>query len=763
MATIRTLAIAVVARTNKLNKQLRGVRKQIRAVGHTIAATSKRIAGLGFALAAAGAVAAAVQFEKFNRALRQSQAIMGDLTDDQMKRMEQQAIRTARATVFSGEQAAESYYFLASAGLNAEQAISALPQVASFAQAGMFDMALATDLLTDAQSALGLSVTDAQQNMVNMGRVSDVLVKANTLANASVQQFSEALTNKAGAALKVTGKSIEEGVAVLAAFADQGIKGAEAGTALGIVMRDLQTKAIQNANQFAAYGVSVFDAAGNMNNMADIVGDLESALSGMSTEQQKAALLQLGFSDKSVAFQQVLLGTSEKIRAYEAALRSAGGTTANVAARQMTPFQAALEKVKAEFLRLSAASAPAIRTVAEELEKLANRMGDVDVEELTNRVRQYVSAVAQFTRNLFDEIGRIVTKFKVLRDVIRDTLEILPGNKNELAAQLLQVENQIADIERFKDKTIGIRFDVPTDIGSLFRSTDEQLADLKSRATEIRMELSRMKSEARLDGMTDARKSALGLAENIARSVGSSLGLLGNTTQVATAVGQAADDTQDMADAGDEAANKYKNISDILSGLHQQLDTIGMSEAERTLHQLESMGASRVQLGLAKLYLAKIREVTEAEEERAAQVERLADLQHFAQQIIEDQKGPAEHLADLQARLVDALDNGLLTQDQYLRALEDARREFGGLNKEADKLAAKTGEFDVVSLARTALDSSALGVQMPGAMGMPIAAAAGAIAADTSRAIGGDDIELLGGIHSTLGLIERNTREGARA
>jgi len=90
----------------------------------------------------------------------------------------------------------------------------------------MFDMARATDLLTDAQSALGLTIRDdAIANMEEMVRVSDVLVRANTLANASVEQFSVALTTKSGAALRALNKDMEEGVAVLAAFADQGIKG----------------------------------------------------------------------------------------------------------------------------------------------------------------------------------------------------------------------------------------------------------------------------------------------------------------------------------------------------------------------------------------------------------------------------------------------------------------------------------------------------------------------------------------------------------
>ncbi len=98
------------------------------------------------------------------------------------------------------------------------------------------------------------------------------------------------------------------------------MKGAEAGTALGIVLRDLQTKALNNAQAFADAQVAVFDASGKMRNLADIIGDVERMLAGLSDAAKKAKLLELGFSDKSVIFIQTLLGTSDKIRRYEESL-----------------------------------------------------------------------------------------------------------------------------------------------------------------------------------------------------------------------------------------------------------------------------------------------------------------------------------------------------------------------------------------------------------------------------------------------------------
>ena len=304
----------------------------------------------GAAAVVAGAVISIKAFSDFDAAMTKSLAIMGDVSDAMRDDMAQAARDVAKVTKFSAEQAAESYFFLASAGLSAEASIAALPVVSQFAQAGMFDMALATDLLTDAQSALGLTVDDSSENMANMAKVSDVLVKANTLANATVQQFSTSLTREAGAAMRSFGMDIEEGVAVLAAFADQGVKGEIAGSGLARILRLMTAGAEKNSEAYTELGISVFDASGNLNNMADIIQDLEVALGDMSDVERIAALNALGFSARIQGVILPLLGTSQKIRDYEAALREAGGTTKEVAMKQLATFSAQLGLLKDNLL-----------------------------------------------------------------------------------------------------------------------------------------------------------------------------------------------------------------------------------------------------------------------------------------------------------------------------------------------------------------------------------------------------------------------------
>jgi TP901 family phage tail tape measure protein len=314
-----------------------------------------------FGKAAAGISAAAVAavtaigvkgvqaFAEFDSKLNQSVAIMGDVSDALRNDMADAAREVAKTTTFSAAEAAESYFFLASAGLDAEASIAALPKVAAFAQAGMFDMATATDLLTDAQSALGLTSDDAAENLQNMADLSDVLVKANTLANASVEQFSEALTNKAAGSMRSLNIEMEEGVAVLAVFADQGIKGSQAGTTFNATIRGLTQGAMNNAEAFSRLGIEVFDADGAMNNMADIVSQMEGALGDLSVEQQRAELSALGFTEETLAGTLALIGNSDAIREYEAELRNAGGTVDDVAAKQLETFSGQLSLLQSGF------------------------------------------------------------------------------------------------------------------------------------------------------------------------------------------------------------------------------------------------------------------------------------------------------------------------------------------------------------------------------------------------------------------------------
>jgi TP901 family phage tail tape measure protein len=364
-----------------------------RIAATTAAAATAAVTGI--------AVASVREFANFDAALNQSLAIMGDVSETMRGEMSDAAREVAKNTTFSAEQAAESFFFLASAGLSAEQAVAAMPQVAKFAQAGMFDMALATDLATDAQSALGLTSDDAAQNLENLTRVTDVFVKANTLANTSVEQLATAFTVKAGNALKTVGKDVEEGAAVLALFADQGIKGEQAGTLLTNTLFGLTDRARASSKQFEELGIEVFDAEGNMNNLADIAEDFTAALGTMTTEQQINTIAQLGFNKQARTGLLALIGNADAIREYEGALREAGGTVDEVSGKQLETFNAQMELLK-------------------------SRVADVGIEIGGPLVTSLLGMTDELTP-IIDELGpAFVEFFEALMPVIKGIITILP-------------------------------------------------------------------------------------------------------------------------------------------------------------------------------------------------------------------------------------------------------------------------------------------------------------------------------------------------
>lgn len=321
----------------KTNKEFTTTGKQIESIGKKMDKVGRTMAMRITAPLATIGTLAIREFGKFDQAMTESTSIMS-ATVEQMDRMRSIALNLALDGSKAPEEMARSYFFLASAGKDAEQSMALLPTLSKFASAGAFEMALATDLLTDAQSALGMSFKDVAKDQREFKRLADVLTKGNILANASIEQFSIALTHEAGSSLKVFGKDVEEGVAVLAAMADQGIKAQVAGTGLSRIIRLLSASTLKNSKEHERLGFHVFDVSGKMRNFADIVENLEQVLAGLSDQQKAATLEALGFEARIQGVILPLIGTSKAIRRYESELRKAGGTTELVADKQMKSF-----------------------------------------------------------------------------------------------------------------------------------------------------------------------------------------------------------------------------------------------------------------------------------------------------------------------------------------------------------------------------------------------------------------------------------------
>lgn len=275
----------------------------------------------------AAITASTYAFAKFDDSIHYAMALFGDTTAEMERKLTTTITDIAKKSRTSPQELVEVMKVLASANYSAADAMKVMGTAEKFYVAsGMDDAKRSTELLIGVQSALGLRVEDSTKNLANMNHVANLMVKANQLAQVSVEDFAAALTNRAAAGLRLVGKDAEEGIAVLIAFAQQNVKGAEAGTQLAIVLRDVQRAAVMNPKQWQALiGKNpVFSATGELQNLGQIVSALSSKFAMMTDEQRTAATKMLGFNDRSSNAIKMLMGFGGQISKFEKALRGMG-------------------------------------------------------------------------------------------------------------------------------------------------------------------------------------------------------------------------------------------------------------------------------------------------------------------------------------------------------------------------------------------------------------------------------------------------------
>jgi len=409
---VAELVVNIVAKTSGFSKGIKNASTDLKKLSKNVTSLGRTVSRVSIPLALLGGLAIKT-FSDFDSAMTKSLSIMGEVSEAMRKDMVKAAIELSKKTTFSAKQIADSFFFLASAGLDAKESLEALPAVAQFAQAGAFDLATATDLLTDAQSALGLETKD-------LVKVSDVLVKANTLANASVEQFSESLTQKAGAALKSTNKSLEEGAAALSVFANAGLKGEAAGVALNTVLVQLPVLANKNAEAFEKAGIAVFDANGKFKNLADIIGDYEKATENLTDAQRAQLEVQLGFNRNTLTSMRLLGGSSEQLREFQKELENAGGITEEVANKQLKSFAAQMtilkNNVDAAQIVIGQALAPAVLKLGEIIKSITDAFSKLDPQ--TQKAIAAFGAIVAIAGPLLIGLGLIIGALGTLTGVL---------------------------------------------------------------------------------------------------------------------------------------------------------------------------------------------------------------------------------------------------------------------------------------------------------------------------------------------------------
>jgi len=552
--------------------------------------------------------AAVKAFMDFDRAMTNSTSIM-KVTAQQEQEMIDLATELSTTTVHSATEIAEAFYFLASAGLDANSSIAAMKPLTEFATAGMFGLADATDLLTDAQSALGLAVKgNAVLNQENMIMLGDKLVKASVLANATTRQFSESLTNTAAASLKSFNKGASEGIAVLAAFADQGVKGQVAGTNLTRILNVMSKSAVESADAHEMLGFKVFDSTGKMRNLADIMGNLEDVLRGMDDETKTITLSMLGFDVRLQSTIKMLLGSSEAIRTNQEELEKAGGTMEEVANKQMKSFWAQTKKLWNQIVNLSRSIGeslvPTIKKLMGWVERMTAKWKGLSKEQQQTAIK--VALITAAIGPLLIVGGKLIivlaSLVKVIGALKAASIALVPALSKVTAGAFL-TKLGILGLAAAATYAIGKLIGVDKAAGKVWEGASKRwgkLKDLNDSQSSQRAHFEKMAKERGFSSAAEMEKAADD--DRLGRDLQEEYKKAQAATEAAAGKGRADGEkvtpkfTKEQIESMAKQKEAKTKIEAVTKALEKQVATFGMADLEVQRYELVMLGATDAML-----------------------------------------------------------------------------------------------------------------------------------------------------------------------
>lgn len=395
-------------------------------------------AAIGAATTAVAAFSAkAVMTGKdFDASMSQVAATMGK-TVDEIEDLRKFAQEMGASTSFSATQAADALNYMALAGYDAETSMNMLPNVLNLAAAGGIELAQASDMVTDAQSALGLSL-DETSDLV------DKMAMASSKSNTSVAQLGEAILTIGGTAKNVAGGTTELSTA-LGILADNGIKGGEGGTALRNIILSLSAPTDKAATAMKSLGLEAYDADGNLRPLNDIFNDLNGTLSTMTQGEQTEVLNEMFNKVDLKSVNALLANSGERFDELSGYIDEAQGSAQKMADTQLDNLQGDLTLLASAFegvqIALSDKLTPTIRTfvkmagdgLGEVTKKLQagdwsgafNVIGKVATEAIT-KLTQSLPQMIEAGISLIGALGQgIMDNAPVILQAALDTIKVL--------------------------------------------------------------------------------------------------------------------------------------------------------------------------------------------------------------------------------------------------------------------------------------------------------------------------------------------------
>ena len=355
-------------------------------------------AGLGY-----GVFDAVKNYSDFTAQLSQIKAVTG-LDAEAMDAVKEKALELGADTQFSSTEAAQGMTELLKAGVSVKDVLGDASQAAlDLAAAGQLSLPEAAEIMSTAMNAF---------HMDDATHAADVLVGAANASATGVQELKYSLSAVSAVAAGV-GMSFDDTNTALAVFANNGLKGSDAGTSLKTMLMNLSPQTKQATEEMQRLGLltdegtsKFFDQEGHLRSLSDIAGLLQEHLSGLTDEEKMNALSTMFGSDAIRGGMIMLREGAKGVKDMNAAMKD---ITAHETAK------VAMDNLRGSLLRLKSAW-----------------------ENLTIKLLDH--GVGDGLRGFTEEFGKLTSHFSGLIDdglQVTDVIKIVGEGINDLKNKFL--------------------------------------------------------------------------------------------------------------------------------------------------------------------------------------------------------------------------------------------------------------------------------------------------------------------------------------
>ncbi len=375
-------------RTNTAFAKLEAAGATMQKVGDKIFGAGEKLLPVTAGVATLGTIAVKTGAD-FDAAMSKVAAVSG-AAGEELDALREKAREMGAKTKFSASEAAEAMNYMAMAGWKTEDMLNGIEGIMNLAAASGEELALTSDIVTDALTAFGLTAADS-------GHFADVLAAASSNANTNVAMMGEIFKYAAPVA-GALGFSVEDTAEAIGLMANAGIKSTQAGTSLRSIMTVLSGDEKFCGEALGEVQIQTTNADGSMRDLTDILADCRVAFSQLSESEQASAAQTLVGKNAMSGFLALMNAAPADIKKLQGANSSCDGTSLAMAETmqdnltgQLTILKSQLEELAISF---SDILMPTIRSIVSHIQGLVDKLNQLNPQTKETIVKIALIAAA---------------------------------------------------------------------------------------------------------------------------------------------------------------------------------------------------------------------------------------------------------------------------------------------------------------------------------------------------------------------------------